>query len=162
MTRLLVIAVAFLTMLATRTRVIFDLKTSASDTLADGKLRTPFAEVGLQLAAYRWAELAAVWRARQCEQFKRRYYLLSETERALGVPVPEVDDGVAILLTPTRYAVHPVECGPEVHELFLHVVDAAHFTFEVGPHVVKPPMIPPPRPADHDDADPFEGLPSWS
>jgi hypothetical protein len=154
-----------------RVPLIFDIKTSASDTLADGKLRTPFPEVGLQLAAYAGGgpqfydegdgmppPIAAVWRARQSEQFKRRYYLLSETERALGVPVPEVDGAVALLLTPTRYALHPVKADDEVFELFLHVIDAAHFAFEVGPNVVKPPMIPPAR--EDDGTDPFKGLPT--
>lgn len=140
------------------TRFIFDIKTTSEDYTGGGKLKAPYPEVGLQLAAYRFAELAAVWRARQSEQFKRRYYLLSETERAMGAPVPEVDDGVAILLTPTRYAVHPVRCDDEVHESFLHIVDAAHFAFDMAGGIVGPPMIPP-RPRASDDSDPFEGLP---
>lgn len=143
-------------------RLIFDIKTTAEDRTAGGKIKAPYPEVGLQLAAYRFAELAAVWRARQSEQFKRRYYLLSETEKAMGVPVPEVDGGVAILLTPTRYAVHPVRCDEEVHESFLHIVDAAHFAFDMADRVVGAPMIPPhvnPRVAD--DRDPFDGLPRY-
>jgi hypothetical protein len=141
-----------------RTPLIFDIKTSAEDHTTGGKLRTPYPEVGLQLAAYRYAELAAVWRARQAEQFKRRYYLLSETERAMGVAVPEVDGGVAILLTPTRYAVHPVKCDEDVHESFLHIVDAAHFQFDVASSVVGAPMLPP-HPMQVDESDPFAGLP---
>src|SRR5436189_4015461 len=101
------------------TRLIFDIKTSSEDYTAGGKLKAPYPEVGLQLAAYRFATLAAVWRARQMEQFKRRYYLLSETERALGVPVPNVDGGVALLLTPTRFALHPVKCDEQVYETCL-------------------------------------------
>jgi hypothetical protein len=143
------------------TRLAFDIKTSAEDTMADGRLRTPFPEVGLQLAAYINSPIAAVWRARQVEQFKRRYYLLNESERALAVPVPEVDGGVAILLTPTRYAVHPVNCDAEVFDCFLHLLDVARFPLELASHVVKAPLMPPPAftPAPDDADDPFAGLP---
>jgi hypothetical protein len=152
-----------------RTPLIFDIKTSAEDHTTGGKLRTPYPEVGLQLAAYTGGPdsyyghaaerpLAAVWRARQMEQFKRRYYLLSESERNMGVPIPKVDGGVAILLTPTRYAVHPVKCGDDVFESFLHVVDAAHFQFDVANSIVGPPMLPP-HPMQVDESDPFAGLP---
>lgn len=144
------------------TRLIFDIKTSAEDYTAAGKLKTPYPEVGLQLAAYRFATLAAVWRARQVEQFKRRYYLLSETERSMGVPVPEVDGGVALLLTPTRYALHPIKCDEQVHETFLSTIDVAKFAFDEAGSIVGAPMIPahatPPVP---DDADPFAGLPRY-
>lgn len=140
-------------------RLIFDIKTSRTDRTHDDKLRQPYPEVGLQLAAYRFAEFAAVWRARQIEQFKRRYYVVSKAERDLAVPVPIVDDGVAILLTPTRYAVHPVTCGPEVHDAFLHLVDVAHHVIEDAPDLVRPALIPPARPRAEDD-DPFAGLPT--
>jgi hypothetical protein len=136
--------------------LIFDTKTSREDQLADGSLRTPFPEIGLQLAAYRYAELAAVWRARATEQFKRRYYLLSEPERQLAVPVPEVDGGVGILLTPTRYAVHPVACDKAMHDVFLHLVDVAAHQFGRADSVVGRPMLPPYPMAE---TDPFAGLP---
>ena len=145
------------------TRFIFDIKTSRDDYTHDKKLRQPYPEVALQLAAYRHAELAAVWRARQVEHFKRRYYVLSDTERALAVPVPQVDAGVAVLLTPTRFAVHPVRCDTSVHDAFLHLVDVAHHVLDVGPDVVLPPLIPPhpfdPDPTGNGDGDPFTGLP---
>jgi hypothetical protein len=137
--------------------LIADYKTTSEDYAHDGKLRTPYPEVALQLAAYRYAELAAVWRARQAEQFKRRYYLLSETEAALGVPVPEVDGGVAILLTPTRYAVHPVECGPDMHDVFGHLCDVAGgFALRPATDFVRNPLIAPH--AFDAPTDPFEGL----
>lgn len=153
-------------------RLIFDIKTSSEDYTAGGKLKTPYPEVGLQLAAYTGGPddyydegerpLAAVWRARQSEQFKRRYYLLSETERAMGVPIPKVDGGVAILLTPTRYAVHPVSCGRDVFESFLSVIDAAHFAFDMAGGIVGAPMIPThAKPRVADDRDPFDGLPRF-
>lgn len=143
------------------TPLIFDYKTSLEDLDGRGELKTPYPEVGLQLAAYRYADLAAVWRARQVEQFKRRYYLLSAAEQALGQPVPEVDGGIAIFLTPTRYAVHPVKCDEEIFELFLHLVDVARFAFDVSKRVIGAPMIPPTAlTAVPDQGDPFAGLPT--
>lgn len=141
-------------------RLIFDIKTSREDTLADGKLRTPFPEVGLQLAAYRHAELAAVWRSRQVDVSRRRYYLLNQAERDMAVPVPVVDGGVALLLTPTRYALHPIRCDESVFESFLHLVDVAHHQFEVAPHVVGTPLVPASAWAPAPDDDPFAGLPT--
>ena len=140
------------------TRFIFDLKTSREDLDARGKPKGPYSEVSLQLAAYRYAEIAAVWRARQVEQFKRRYYVLSETERAMGVPVPEVDHGMVLYVTPERYGVYPVRCDEAIFDHFLATVDAARFTFDVGKEVIGQPMIPPG--ALHDSTDPFAGLPT--
>jgi hypothetical protein len=137
----------------------FDIKTSRKDYLADGTLRKPFPETAMQVCAYVNAEMAAVWRARQIKQFKRRYYLLSAAERALAEPVPAVDGALALLLTPTRYALHPLRCDDAVHESFLHLIDAARFPLEMAAHAVGTPLIPPhafaPPPADA-----FKGLPT--
>lgn len=137
---------------------VVDYKTSREDETARGDLKGPYPEVALQLAAYRYAELAAVWRARQHEQMKRRYYLLNENERAMAVPVPEVDHGLVIYLTPTRYALHPVRCDAEIFDSFLAVIDAARFVLDIGKGVIGNPLIPPR--ALHDSTDPFAGLPS--
>lgn len=140
------------------TPLIVDYKTSREPRDSKGDRKTPYPEVGMQLAAYRYAELAAVWRARQSESYKRRYYLLNDTERALAVPVPEVAGGVAVLITPEFYAVHPVRCGPSIFELFLHLVDVAGFAFEIAATVVGSPMIPPHALERSVAGDPFEGL----
>ena len=137
---------------------VVDYKTSREDETARGDLKGPYPEVALQLAAYRYAELAAVWRARQHEAFKRRYYLLNENERAMAVPVPEVDHGLVIYLTPTRYALHPVRCDEEIFDSFLAVIDAARFVLDIGKSVIGQPLIPPR--ALHDSTDPFASLPN--
>lgn len=134
---------------------VIDYKTSRDDHDSQGKLKGPYPEVGLQLAAYRHAELAAAFRARSTEVFRRRYYLLNDTERALAQPVPSVDGGLAIYLTPTRYAVHPVRCDAEIFEFYLHVTEAARYQFEIGKDVVGAALIPP---TDW-TGDPFAGLP---
>lgn len=136
---------------------IVDIKTSREDLDARGHPKGPYPEVALQLAAYRYAEMAAVWRARAHEQYKRRYYLLSETERAMAVDVPPVDHGLVIFLTPERYGLYPIRCDEEIFELFLAVIDAARFVHDVGKDVIGNPLIPPT--ALRDATDPFEGLP---
>jgi hypothetical protein len=75
----------------------------------------------------------------------------------LGVPVPEVAGGVAILLTPTRYAVHPVRCDRVVHDYFLHLLDVAQYVMEIAPAVVGAPMVAPAGSVD--PTDPFQGIP---
>lgn len=138
-------------------RLIVDYKTSRESYDWKGNPKGPYPEVALQLAAYRYAELAAVFRARRYEQQKRRYYLLSQAEKDAAVPVPEVDGGVVIYLTPERYGVYPIRCDESVHESFLYVIEAARWSFETAKHVIGNPMLAPhPNPVD---TDPFHGLP---
>jgi hypothetical protein len=136
---------------------VTDYKTSRESNDARGNPKGPYPEVALQLAAYRHAELAAVWRARQSEVMKRRYYLLNAVERAMAVPVPKADHGLVVYLTPDRYALHPVRCDEGIFDLFLAVVDAARFVLDVGKDVVGRPLIPPGALRDSTDA--FAGLP---
>ena len=140
------------------TPLIFDYKTSWESFDARGKPKKPYPEVALQLAAYRYADFAAVWRARRNEEFRRRYYLLSAAERDLGVPVPAVDGGVAILLSPERYAVHNVACGPTAFEAFLDVRHVARWVYNLSSGVVGAERVPP-APAAAPADDPFAGLP---
>lgn len=140
------------------TKFIADIKTSRESNDARGNPKGPYPEVALQLAAYRHAELAAVWRARQSEQFKRRYYLLSPSERAMAADVPTADHGLVVYLTPDRYALHPVRCDEGIFDHFLATIDAARFVLDVGKEVVGHPLIPPN--ALRDSTDPFAGLPT--
>lgn len=120
--------------------LIADYKTSKRDVDKDGKPTGPYPEVALQLAAYRHAQYAAVWRPRRFEKYRRRYYLLSEAERAMAVPVPEVEGGVCIWITPNRCEVHPVRCDEMVHQAFLYVQEAARWSFENARGAVRGPM----------------------
>lgn len=117
-------------------RVILDYKTSRESFDKRGKPKGPYPEVALQLAAYRYAEMAAVWRPRRHEQFRRRYYLLSTQERDLAVPPPEVDGGVVVHLSPQRCGVYPVVCDERIHQAFLFVQEAARFVFETSKSVI--------------------------
>lgn len=100
------------------------------------KPTSPYPEVALQLAAYRYAELAATWRARRHTKLSKRYYFLSDAEKALGDPVPEVHGGVCIWVTPQRCAAYAVRCDEEVFDAFLYVQEAARYQFEMASDVI--------------------------
>ncbi len=121
-------------------RLLLDYKSSARSIGSDGKPTHPYPEHALQLAAYRHAELLATWRARRVEQFRRRYYLLSATEGVLSVPMPTLDGGVILHLTPEHATLHPVRCDEAVFESFLFTVELARWTNELSKHVIGAPM----------------------
>jgi hypothetical protein len=139
------------------TRLIMDYKTSRRSYANDGSERGPYPEVGLQLAAYRHATHAAVWRARRYENRSRRYYLLSGVERSMAAAVPPVEGGIAVYVTPDRFAVHPVRCDARQFDAFLFVLEAARWQFNEATHVVGNPMLAP-HPIAADTDDPFVGL----
>jgi hypothetical protein len=138
--------------------LIADYKTSRTSWTAAGKPKAPYSEASLQLAAYRHMAKAAVWRARRYENRSRRYYLFSETERAAAVPVPEVDAGIIIHVSPDRVAVHPARCGEREHQAFLFALETFRWVNEEAGSAIGEAMLPPHPPAESDD-DPFEGLP---
>lgn len=125
-------------------RFIADYKSTRNPRDSQGKPKTPYPEqVGLQLAGYRHAEMAAVWRPRRFERYRRRYYLLSPEERALAVPVPEVDTGLVIQITPEACESYPIECGAPVHEAFLFALEMFRWVAETSKTVMGSPLIPP-------------------
>jgi PD-(D/E)XK nuclease superfamily len=123
------------------TRFIGDYKTSREPYDGRGKPKTPYPEQNaLQLAAYRYAESAAVWRPRRYEQRRRRYYLLSGAERAQAVPLPEVDHGLIIHITPEACEAFPIDCGPEVHTAFLYTEECFRWLQETSKSVMGEPL----------------------
>jgi hypothetical protein len=123
-------------------RAIADYKSTREPRDAQGKPKTPYPEVSPQLAAYRYAEHAAVWRPRRTAKFRRRYYLLSPAERAMAEPVPEVDGGLCIHITPESCEAFPVRCDRSVHQQFLFIQEAARFQFETSKNVIGQPLVP--------------------
>lgn len=121
-------------------RFIGDYKSSAKDVGADGKPTGPYPEVALQLAAYRHAELAATWRARRFERYRRRYYLLSEAEKSAGVPMPEVDGGLVIHITPGHCTARPVKCDAEIFDAFTFAIEIARWQIDTSKTVIGPPL----------------------
>jgi hypothetical protein len=124
-------------------RFIADYKSTRKPRDGRGQPKTPYPEqVGIQLAAYRNAEYAAVWRPRRFEQWRRRYYLLGPTERELAVPVPQVDTGLVIQITPEACEAYPIRCDEEVHEAFLFTLEAFRWVSETSKKVMGKPLVP--------------------
>lgn len=122
-------------------RYIGDYKTSRKSIDTQGRPTTPYPEqVGLQLAAYRWAKYAAVWRPRRLERFRRRYYLLGPDEQGLAQPVPEVDTGLVIHITPDHCDAYPIVCDEDVFDAYLAVQDAARWLFQTSKRVMSDPL----------------------
>ena len=114
-------------------RFIADYKTSRKSADSRGNARKPYPEqVALQLAAYANADFAAAWRPRRYEKWRRRYYLLSAAERAAAIPVPEVDAGLAIQITPEFCHAYPIDVGQETHTAFLYVIEAHRWLRETS------------------------------
>jgi hypothetical protein len=124
-------------------RYIFDIKTTRKALDSQGRPSEPYPEqVGLQLAAYRWARYAAVWRPRRAERMRRRYYLLGPDERELAVPVPQVDTGLVIHITPEACDAFPIVCDESVFEAYLAAQDAARWLFQDSKRVMGEPLVP--------------------
>lgn len=104
-----------------------------------------YPEAALQLVGYKNAELAAVWRARRFESFKRRYYLLSKSEIDQSVAVPQVEAGVGIKITPEHCLAYPLRVDDAVWDAFLYVLEAARWQFDISKSVVGDPLQPPAR-----------------
>lgn len=121
--------------------VVTDYKTSRNDRDSDGKLRRPYPRVALQLAAYRYAELAAAWRpVRSQKQWSRRYYLLSPEEQTDAIAVPPVDGGLCLYITPARCEAYPARCDESIYEMFLFCVEVARWR-EMAPRVLGEPLV---------------------
>lgn len=123
-------------------RYIADYKSTLSAEDAQGNPTKPYPEqVGLQLAAYRHARYAAVWRPRRAEKMRRRYYLLGPDEQAMAVPVPEVDTGLVIHITPESCEGFPIVCDEDVFEAYLAVQDAARWVQQTSRTVMSAPLV---------------------
>lgn len=123
------------------TRFLADYKTSREPFDSKGHPKTPYPEqVGLQLAAYRNAEFAAVWRPRRFEKYRRRYYVLSPVEREMAVPVPEVDTGLVIQISTESCESFPIRCDEEVHAAFLYCIEVFRWLHETSELVMGDPL----------------------
>ena len=120
--------------------VVFDYKTSRKSFDSRGKDSMPYPEVALQLSAYRYADFALPVPARRTEVFRRRYYLLSESEKARSVAVPEVVGALAIHITPEHCRAYPIKADKEVFERFLYIVEAARWPLDMSKRVMGDPI----------------------
>lgn len=109
-----------------------------------GKPRKPYPEQNaLQLAAYRFAEFAAVWRPRRYESYRRRYYLLGADERAMAVPVPTVDAGLVLKITSESCQAYPMKIDESVFQAFLFVAETWRWVNEQSKTVMGEPLTEP-------------------
>jgi hypothetical protein len=96
-------------------------------TKPDGK--TIYGEVGLQLAAYRYADFIG---------------LPDGTE----APVPEVDAVLALVIHPSSYELIPVRADRDVFRSFLYVQQVRRFCDETAKTVLAKKLHPPPAPME--------------
>lgn len=122
-------------------RLLFDLKTT--DKAPDsGKSRPPYAEVALQMAAYRNAEWVGVLSEMRYASGKR-YYIYDPD--AAHEPMPETDGAICIVISPYDYMVVPVRTDAEVFKHFRHVMECARWQVTVSRNVFGPPIGAPTR-----------------
>lgn len=122
------------------TPVIIDYKSAKDSFDARGNRKKPWTDVAMQLAGYRHAPKAAVWRARRFENYGRRYYLLNADERELAVDTPAVEGGLVIHLTPQHCDIYPVDCGDAVFDAFLYAIEGARWTSVTSKRVLGQPL----------------------
>ncbi len=113
--------------------VIFDIKTT--DKTLDAKSRPPYPEVALQLAAYANAELVGLLSEKR-EVNRRRYYVYSPDQQ--HEPMPPVDGGVCIVVSPYDCRVVPIRIDAEVWRAFLHVRECARWQIDISGRVIGP------------------------
>ncbi len=121
-------------------RLVFDIKTTdkAPDQLTPGGKpvsRPPYAEVALQLAAYRRAELVGVLSEMRYASGKRYYVFNPEAQHE---PMPETDGAVCIVVSPFDYTVTPVRTDDEVFRCFIAARECARFNVDVSRRVFGP------------------------
>lgn len=111
---------------------VLDYKTSL-DPDQGSRRKRPWHSVAPQLAAYRHAQYVAVWKARTEEKWSRRYYLLSEDERRNALPMPAIEGGYCLHITPDHADLYPVRCGEDIfRDGFLAATDAANWTLRLA------------------------------
>lgn len=125
-------------------KVVVDIKTTAhgpnaKDKRGKPKARPPFGEVPLQLTLYRRAELVGLLADRKEIQW-RRYYVYDPL--AHSEPMPEVDGGVCIVISPEDYVVVPVDTSDRVWKACRHVIQVARFQTETAKTVFGSPISP--------------------
>jgi hypothetical protein len=132
-----------------------DYKSSRKARDRKGKPKKPYPEENaLQLAAYRNAEFAAMrFSPRRFEQkFSGRYYLLSPDEYAQAEPIPEVDTGLIIHITPEGCEAYPMDCAERYNEdgtphrkspfhSFLHALELFRWCQETSHEVMGDPLL---------------------
>ncbi len=114
--------------------VVFDIKTTEHSP-DSGRARPPYAEVALQLAAYRRATFVGVLSEQRYASGKRYYLYDPEVEH---LPMPATDGAVCIVVSPFDYTVTPVRTDDEVFRCFIAARECARFNVDVSKRVFGP------------------------
>jgi hypothetical protein len=123
-------------------RFLLDWKFSKKSFDGRGKRKQPWRDVAPQVTAYRHAEWCAPFKARKFEQWGgRRYYLLNGDERDQLLPMPEVDGGLCVHLTPHHADGYPLDCGDQTFEDFCYLIETHRITQERAPRWVGEPLF---------------------
>ncbi len=118
--------------------VVCDIKTTAHGKDSE-KMRPPYPEAPLQLAAYRHATELGLLAERRYVSGKR--YYVYETQ-AHHETMPETDGAVCIVISPDDYMVVPVRTDESVYGFFRHVVEAARWQVSASKEAFGPPITP--------------------
>lgn len=121
--------------------VVCDIKTTDKESTSD-RMRPPYPETALQLAAYRHATEVGVL-SEQRYAGGRRYYLYDGS-----VPhesMPETAGAICLVVSPDDYRVVPVDTSERVFRFFRHVVECARWSVAESKSVFRPPLAVVPR-----------------
>jgi hypothetical protein len=119
--------------------LLFDIKTTEHLPGSD-RLRPPYAEVALQLAAYSRCEQVGVL-SEQRYSGGKRYYIYDP--QAHHEPMPTVDGALAIVISPGDCFAVPVRVDDEIWQAFLDVQAAARWTIHTSKSLFGPPLTAP-------------------
>lgn len=124
-------------------RFVMDYKSKDCGYDRDGRPVKPRpASAALQVCAYARAEMAAVFRARRLEQkFSPRLYALSPDEQARAVPVPEVDAGLIVMVSPELTMAYPMRIDDQVFRSFLYAIEAYRWVKHTSKTVMGGPLL---------------------
>jgi hypothetical protein len=101
---------------------LIDYKTTRNPLDARGKLRGPYSEWLLQLAAYRFAPYVCAFRPYVLEtDYSPRRYYISPQDMDHAVAMPKVDGCMVLQLEPNAWRMYPARVGNAAHDAFLQL-----------------------------------------
>ncbi len=118
--------------------VVCDIKTTLHGKNSE-RMRPPYPEAALQLAAYRHATEVGVLAERRYASGKR-YYIYDQN--AHHEPMPETDGAVCVVISPDDYMVIPVRTDESVYGFFRHVIEVARWQVSASKEAFGPPITP--------------------
>lgn len=128
--------------------VVADYKTTDKGPDDEGA-RPPYDETGLQLCAYRNAEVLGLAPSKQLQDKKnKRYY--SWDQAAPSTPMIEVDGAVCLVISPVDYELHPMRTDDQVWHTWLHCLELARWEMDIARTVVGAALVPPRRTAEQE------------